>query len=132
MWALGNIAGDSPTCRDFVLGQGVLAPLLALLHDSSKEVSLGADSMKKSMVGNATWTLSNLCRGKPQPAFEQVGVNRTGVGWDRIGCDRMGWYGIGKLVAEVRKFFSQYTTRFDFLCQGKGIREKKGMVERGV
>lgn len=23
-------------------------------------------------AGNATWTLSNLCRGKPQPAFHLV------------------------------------------------------------
>lgn len=28
VWALGNIAGDSPECRDYVLDQGVLAPLL--------------------------------------------------------------------------------------------------------
>ena len=28
VWALGNIAGDSPQCRDFVLSQDVLPPLL--------------------------------------------------------------------------------------------------------
>ena len=28
VWALGNIAGDSPECRDFVLQNGVLMPLL--------------------------------------------------------------------------------------------------------
>lgn len=28
VWALGNIAGDSPECRDYVLNCGVLAPLL--------------------------------------------------------------------------------------------------------
>lgn len=28
VWALGNIAGDSPECRDFVLQNGVLLPLL--------------------------------------------------------------------------------------------------------
>jgi hypothetical protein len=27
---------------------------------------------KISMIRNATWSLSNLCRGKPQPKFEQI------------------------------------------------------------
>jgi importin subunit alpha-2 len=28
VWALGNIAGDSPDCRDRVLDSGILPPLL--------------------------------------------------------------------------------------------------------
>lgn len=28
VWALGNIAGDSPNCRDHVLDCGILGPLL--------------------------------------------------------------------------------------------------------
>ncbi|EEB09227.1 karyopherin Cut15 [Schizosaccharomyces japonicus yFS275] len=63
VWALGNIAGDSPMCRDHVLQCGVLEPLLAIIGSSKR----------LSMLRNATWTLSNLCRGKnPQPDWSVI------------------------------------------------------------
>ena len=57
VWALGNIAGDSPQLRDLCLEHGMMASLLEVYRTSDKI----------SILRNATWCLSNLCRGKPQP-----------------------------------------------------------------
>jgi len=63
VWALGNIAGDSPQSRNYVIDENVLPPLLVILNHSQ---------VKPTMLRNAVWLLSNLCRGKPQPQFEKV------------------------------------------------------------
>ncbi|KAH9754214.1 Importin subunit alpha-2 [Citrus sinensis] len=62
VWALGNVAADSPGCRNLVLREEALIPLLAQLNEHAK----------LSMLRIATWTLSKLCKGKPQPPFDQV------------------------------------------------------------
>ena len=62
VWALGNIAGDSPLFRDQVLQAGALQPLLYCLTRSHK---IG-------MLRISSWALCNFCRGKPPPPFHYL------------------------------------------------------------
>lgn len=63
IWGLGNIAGDSYKVRDLVINAGAINPISDIL-DRAKPGS--------SFVRNASWTLSNLCRGRPAPNFATV------------------------------------------------------------
>lgn len=61
-WCLGNIAGDKTEYRDMLLQNGVVEPLvLNLLQPANMD-----------LLNNVTWTISNLCRGKPSPDMYYV------------------------------------------------------------
>jgi len=66
VWALGNIAGDSPEYRDLVLKTGDSMQRLITILDNDHT------SPKLTMIRNATWCMSNFCRGKPKPNFNQI------------------------------------------------------------
>ena len=64
IWCLGNMAGDNTRIRDSVLQAGAVKPISNILM----QVQEGQQST--AFIRNASWTLANLCRGKPNPPFE--------------------------------------------------------------
>lgn len=57
VWALGNIIGDGPELRDYVIGYGVVQPLLSFIKPD----------IPISFLRNVTWVIVNLCRNKDPP-----------------------------------------------------------------
>ena len=69
IWALGNIAGEGPEYRDMLLESHIMHPLLTNL-----DKELNSPNSRIQLIRNATWALSNLCRGRPVPSWNEVVV----------------------------------------------------------
>ena len=67
IWALGNIAGDSIAYRDMLLAKGLHVELVRLL--GALQYPLYAKIYRV-----ASWTLSNLIRGKPVPPIPIIAM----------------------------------------------------------
>ncbi|KJE89752.1 importin alpha [Capsaspora owczarzaki ATCC 30864] len=71
IWALGNIAGDSPALRNYCLEAGAMRQLVRVLSQLDSQ-RLRSDI---TFVRNTAWAISNLCRGKPQPLLDHVRIS---------------------------------------------------------
>lgn len=65
LWALGNVAGDSPDSRDLLLSSPDMVRYM---------VDKVATTQDLSVLRNGSWALSNLCLGTEPPPWQTIKV----------------------------------------------------------
>jgi len=63
VWALGNLAGDNVNIRNTIIARFAVDPISQLMM---------ATPPGTSFCRNVSWTLANLCRGRPVPKFRDI------------------------------------------------------------
>ena len=57
VWALGNITGDGPTCRDYVISLGIIPPLLSFVNPNTP-VSLRGELLSVHILSTAVTAIA--------------------------------------------------------------------------
>ena len=66
MWAVSNISANTSEHRDLILNAGALPAIVTIVRSAFK------NPQKLSLLQLGSWTLGNLCKGKPDPPFELI------------------------------------------------------------
>lgn len=71
MWALGNIIGDGPECRDFVIHHGVVDPVISFVKDTTQVCLLSLLKKWRTLVFSVIIIVQRLCGAEDcQPVTE--------------------------------------------------------------
>ena len=63
LWCLGNISGEGAENRDFVIEKEIIPRVVQIVMETDGT---------HSILRQASWLLSNLCRGRPAPEFQWI------------------------------------------------------------
>ncbi len=62
IWAVGNLAGDSPGLRDQLIDSGGVDAVIHFINNTEN----------RNNLIQAVWALSNICRGTPLPDYTKI------------------------------------------------------------
>lgn len=65
LWALGNMAGDSPNFRNQIIREGAILVITNYFTQRN-------ESPNCRLLADGCWALSNILRGNPLPDYNQV------------------------------------------------------------